>query len=149
MHCSLHWRYANKIVTISNMQQHETETSKKILVIENDAVLSNMLTHTLMKRGLNVVEARNGDDGLAQVRTASPDLILLDIDMPKMSGLTMLRGLREMGNATPVMMLTNLNNPEYIADAAEYNVHEYLIKADWEIDEIAEKVIAKLRVNNS
>lgn len=131
------------------MQQNETDTQKKILIIENDAVLSSMLTHTLTKHGLSVIEARNGNDGLMQIQATNPDLILLDIDMPKMGGLGMLRALRKMGDTRPVMMLTNLNNPEYIADAAEYNVHEYLIKADWEIDEIAEKVISKLRVNNS
>lgn len=124
------------------------ETPKKVLIVENDAVLSNMLMHTLTQRGLAVIEARNGADGLTQIGVANPDMVLLDIDMPKMSGLTMLKELRMSGDTRPIMMLTNLNNPEYIADAAEYNVHEYLIKADWEIDEIAEKVMAKLRIVN-
>jgi two-component system response regulator MprA len=131
------------------MQPNEDGSPKKILIVENDAVLSNMLMHTLTQRGLRVVEARNGEDGLTQIQVTNPDLILLDIDMPKMSGLTMLKELRASGDKRPIMMLTNLNNPEYIADAAEYNVHEYLIKADWEIDEIAEKVMAKLRIANS
>lgn len=130
------------------MQPNETDSPKKVLIVENDAVLSNMLMHTLTQRGLGVVEVRNGADGLVQIGEADPDLVLLDIDMPKMSGLTMLRELRNSGDTRPIMMLTNLNNPEYIADAAEYNVHEYLIKADWEIDEIAEKVMAKLRLNS-
>jgi two-component system response regulator MprA len=131
------------------MQPNEDGSPKKILIVENDAVLSNMLMHTLTQRGLRVVEARNGEDGLTQIQVTNPDLILLDIDMPKMSGLTMLKELRASGDKRPIMMLTNLNNPEYIADAAEYNVHEYLIKADWEIDEIAEKVMVKLRIANS
>jgi len=130
------------------MQPNETGSPKKILIVENDAVLSNMLMHTFTQRGLSVIEARNGDDGLTQIAAENPDLVLLDIDMPKMSGLTMLKKLRGSGDTRPIMMLTNLNNPEYIADAAEYSVHEYLIKADWEIDEIADKVMAKLRINS-
>lgn len=130
------------------MQPNETSSPKKILIVENDAVLSNMLMHTFTQRGLSVIEARNGDDGLTQIAAENPDLVLLDIDMPKMSGLTMLKKLRGSGDTRPIMMLTNLNNPEYIADAAEYSVHEYLIKADWEIDEIADKVMAKLRINS-
>ena len=129
------------------MQPNETGSPRKVLIVENDAVLSSMLAHTLSQHGLHVVEARNGEDALMRTREENPDLILLDIDMPKMSGLTMLKELRRAGDARPIMMLTNLNNPEYIADAAEYNVHEYLIKADWEIDEIAEKVMSKLRIN--
>ena len=130
------------------MQPNETGSPKKILIVENDAVLSNMLMHTFTQRGLSVIEARNGDDGLTRIAAENPDLVLLDIDMPKMSGLTMLKKLRGSGDTRPIMMLTNLNNPEYIADAAEYSVHEYLIKADWEIDEIADKVMAKLRINS-
>lgn len=130
------------------MQPNETGSTRKVLIVENDAVLSNMLAHTLSQRGLTVVEARNGEDALTQIRETNPDMVLLDIDMPKMSGLTMLKELRQAGDTRPIMMLTNLNNPEYIADAAEYNVHEYLIKADWEIDEIAEKVMSKLRINS-
>lgn len=131
------------------MEPNEGGAPKKILIVENDAVLSNMLTHTLSQHGLDIVEARNGEDGLMQIQAENPDLILLDIDMPKMSGLTMLRELRKGGDTRPIIMLTNLNNPEYIADAAEHSVHEYLIKADWEIDDIAEKVKAKLRMTNS
>lgn len=121
-------------------------TPKKILLIENDAVISRILAHTLTQYGFLVSEARDGIAGITMIASTTPDLILLDIDMPKMDGLTMLREVRKAGDATPIIMLTNLNNPQYIADAAEYGVREYLIKADWEVDDIAEKVKAKLRL---
>lgn len=121
-------------------------TPKKILIVENDTVISKILAHTLTQHGFTVAEARDGVEGTENATTQTPDLILLDIDMPKMDGLTMLKELRKAGNTTPIIMLTNLNNPEYIADAAEHGVREYLIKADWEIDEIAAKVKAKLHL---
>jgi two-component system response regulator MprA len=128
------------------MEQNTTHTEKKILIVENDTVITKILAHTLTQNGFSVAEARDGIEGIETAATQKPDLILLDIDMPKMDGLTMLKELRKSGDTTPIIMLTNLNNPDYIADAAEHGVREYLIKADWEIDEIAAKVKAKLHL---
>jgi two-component system response regulator MprA len=128
------------------MEQNTTLTQKKILIVENDTVITKILAHTLTQNGFSVAEARDGIEGIETAATQKPDLILLDIDMPKMDGLTMLKELRKSGDTTPIIMLTNLNNPDYIADAAEHGVREYLIKADWEIDEIAAKVKAKLHL---
>jgi DNA-binding response OmpR family regulator len=128
------------------MEQNTTRAQKKILIVENDTVITKILAHTLTQNGFSVAEARDGVEGIEIADTQRPDLILLDIDMPKMDGLTMLKELRKSGNTTPIIMLTNLNNPDYIADAAEHGVREYLIKADWEIDEIAAKVKAKLHI---
>jgi DNA-binding response OmpR family regulator len=113
---------------------------KKILVVENDRVLSRILTHSLTQAGFAVSDARNGIEGIEQAEASTPDLILVDVDMPKMDGITMLKELRAKGNTTPIIILTNYDNPELIADATEYGANQYLIKADWEIDEVAEKV---------
>jgi DNA-binding response OmpR family regulator len=128
------------------MTTNTTPSPKKILIVENDTVIAKILAHTLTAHGFSVSEARDGLEGIETITAQSPDLILLDIDMPKMDGMTMLKELRKAGNNTPIIMLTNMNNPEYIADAAEYDVREYLIKADWEIDDIAAKVKAKLHI---
>ncbi len=127
-------------------QPSKDTLQKKILVVENDQVLSRILAHTLIQHGFTTLEARNGIEGLAAASTFHPDLMLLDIDMPEMDGVTMLKELRAKGDTTPIMMLTNLNNPDYIADAAEHGVHEYLIKADWDVDEVVEKVKTKLHL---
>lgn len=126
------------------METNTTLVQKKILIVENDTVISKILAHTLTQNGFAVTEARDGVEGTTAAGAQTPDLILLDIDMPKMDGLTMLKELRRAGNTTPIIMLTNLNNPDYIADAAEHGVREYLVKADWEIDEIAAKIKSKL-----
>ena len=62
-----------------------------------------------------------------------------------MDGITMLRNLRASGKKASILMLTNLNNPNLVADAAELGVSEYLVKSDWEIDAIVAKVEEKLQ----
>ncbi len=128
------------------MENNTEAPKKKILIVENDTVISHILAHALSEYGFIVAEAHDGIEGIAAVETLTPDLILLDVDMPKMDGLSMLKELRVKGNATPIIMLTNLNNPQYIADAAEQGVSGYLIKSEWEIDDLIEKVKAKLHI---
>ncbi len=123
-------------------------TSKTILIVEDDQVLLRMLSNMLTQHHFTVLEAKNGIQGIDVINQQTPDLILLDIDMPQMDGMTMLRRLHDGGKKVSVMMLTNLNNPNLIADAAELGVTEYLVKADWEIDEIVQKVEQKLGKNS-
>lgn len=119
---------------------------KKILIVEDDAVLLQMLANVLREHGFTVFEAGNGIDGIAHIKSDSPDLVLLDIDMPQMGGLFMLKTIRGNGDKTPVMMLTNVNNPNSIADAAEFGVSAYLVKSDWEIDDIVKKIKEHLHI---
>ncbi len=123
---------------------HMDPTSKTILIVEDDQVLLRMLANMLTQHHFAVLEAKNGIEGIEVINEKTPDLILLDVDMPKMDGITMLKRLHEGGKKISVMMLTNLNNPNLIADAAELGVTEYLVKSDWEIDEIVQKVEQKL-----
>ena len=122
-----------------------TVKNMKILVVEDDQILLRMLATTLVEHGFDVFEAKNGRDGLTQAATEQPDLIVLDIDMPKMDGLAALKEFRIENKHTPVIMLTNLNHPNMVADAAELGISEYLIKADWDIDDIVRKIEEKLQ----
>ncbi len=122
------------------------ENQKTILVVENDTVLSGMLMNALTLAGFHVVQAWNGIEGLDAVRAHKPDLMLLDIDMPEMNGITMLKKLHEEGNRTHAIILTNMNTPEQVANATEEGAYEYLIKADWELDQIVEQIKLKLKV---
>ena len=72
------------------MEPNETAAQKKILIVENDTVISHILAHTLTQNNFTVFEARDGVEGIETTLRESPDLILLDIDMPKMDGMTML-----------------------------------------------------------
>ncbi|KKU79035.1 MAG: Two-component, sigma54 specific, transcriptional regulator, Fis family [Parcubacteria group bacterium GW2011_GWA2_47_7] len=124
-----------------------TESAASVLLVEDDQILLRMLANMLSRKGILVHEARSGVEGLVKVSVENPDLILLDVDMPQMDGITMLKNLRAINpeKHAPILMLTNMNNPNFIADAAELGAVEYLIKADWEIDAIVTKVEEKLR----
>lgn len=115
-----------------------------MLIVEDDQILLRMLANMLKEKGLIVLEAKNGLEGMAQIGAAIPDLMLLDIDMPQMDGIAMLRNLKENNIKVSTLMLTNLTNSTYIADAAELGVNEFLVKSDWEIDDIVTKVEEKL-----
>ncbi|OGZ17235.1 MAG: hypothetical protein A2494_00205 [Candidatus Lloydbacteria bacterium RIFOXYC12_FULL_46_25] len=121
---------------------------KKILIVEDDAVLLQMLANVLRQHDFIVFEAQNGIEGITHIKSDSPDLVLLDIDMPQMGGLFMLKTIRANGDKTPVIMLTNVNNPNSIADAAEFGVSAYLVKSDWEIDDIVKKIKGQLHINS-
>ena len=122
--------------------------TKKILVVEDDLPLLNALHEKLSSAGLTVVDAKNGEEGLATALSGHPDLIILDILMPKMDGLEMLKKMREdaWGKQVPVMILTNLSDDGSIAHQMTEETFDYIIKSDIKIEAVVEKVKAKLGV---
>lgn len=123
----------------------DTPITKHVLIVEDDSVLAGMLKQSLEAAGFKATIAKNGEEGKAAATEGTPhDFMIVDIDMPKMDGVTMLKALRAEGVKVPAVVLTNFSQPEHVADAAETGVLEYLVKADWEIDQIVEKVRAHL-----
>ena len=120
-----------------------TDQKKIILVVEDEEPMQLVLRDVLKVEGYTVLEAKNGIEGLELALKEHPDLILLDILMPKMDGLEMLKNLRadEWGRKVPVIVLTNLSDNEDIAKAVEEDVFEYFVKTDIRIYE----VIARIR----
>ena len=84
----------------------------KILIIEDEAAVARMYEKIFMYAGFSIEIAGDGEEGLAKVKTSNPDLILLDIMMPKMDGLKVLEFLKkdETTKNIPVIVLTNLGN---------------------------------------
>ena len=123
--------------------------AKKILIIEDEAALRMALEEKFTREGFDVVVADNGEDGLAFAQEQHPDLILLDIILPKMSGFDVLSQLakEEATENIDVMILTNLSETGKVGDIVRKNVSDYLIKADWTLEEIMEKVKNKLKEN--
>ena len=115
---------------------------KNILVVEDDKSLRGALNDRLTKEGFGVIQARNGEEGLFIALDKKPDLILLDIVMPKMDGITMLDKLRgnEQGKDIPVIMLTNLEDTDNIGSVIEKGITNYLVKSNWKIDEVVDKI---------
>lgn len=122
--------------------------NKKILVIEDDDILSKVLLESLQKAGFDVVQAFDGEDGLRLIKSEKPDLVLLDILMPKMDGITMLKNLRkeDWGKDVNVVILTILDDIEKLADAMDNGVYTYLVKNKTQVDDLVSVVREKLKV---
>lgn len=120
--------------------------TKKILIVEDEAPLSNVLSERLSNEGFTVFVAADGEQGLAMALDHKPDLVLLDILLPKMGGLSMLKELRthEEGKTIPVMMLTNLNDTEDVNEALAAGAYDYLVKSDWNIADLVDNIRNKL-----
>ena len=123
--------------------------SKKILIVEDEQDLRQTLVDKLTREGFDVLEAKNGEEGLKAALKEHPDLILLDIIMPVMDGMTMMKKIREdeWGRGVPVIMLTNLSDIERVSEAVESGIYEYLVKSDWKIEDVVKKVKKKLGIS--
>ncbi|HLC38735.1 MAG TPA: response regulator [Patescibacteria group bacterium] len=127
------------------------EAKKIILIVEDEPSLLNVLEEKFTKEGFEVMRAADGQEGLDKFGQKTPDLVLLDIIMPIMNGIEMLTKMREMpkGNQIPVILLTNLTSPpepsfrKIIGESSEY-----LVKSDWKLDDVVEKVKNKLAKDN-
>jgi DNA-binding response OmpR family regulator len=123
-----------------------TKTKNKILIVDDEESLSEALRVKFELDGFEVFIAKDGEEGLDIAMNKKPDIILLDIIMPKMDGLTMLKYLRtsDSGKSIPVIVLSNLSDDEKIAEALATGSHDYLIKSDWKIEDVVKRVKEKL-----
>ncbi len=120
---------------------------KKILIIEDEKSLRMSLKDTFAAEGFEVLMAVDGEQGLKLALENNPDIILLDLLMPKMDGRTVLQKLREspQGKNIPVIVLTVLRVDDSIIHwVTKYQPTYYLIKSDWHIGQIVEKVKERL-----
>lgn len=117
------------------------QKSKKILLIDDDPDTLNALEKKLISSGFEVIKAMDGQEGLDSALANHPDLIILDIVMPKMDGITTLKKLREddWGRNVSVIILTNINENEKLAQALEIGVDEYMIKSNVKLADIAHR----------
>ena len=115
---------------------------KKILLIEDEAAIQKTLGESLRKKNYEVQAALDGEIGLRLAKSENPDLILLDLILPKKHGLEVLEELRkdEATKAIPVIILTNLENVGEVEKAIELGATTYLVKANYSLNEVIEKV---------
>ncbi len=113
-----------------------------IVVAEDDKLISNSLCEALKTAGFNPVPAYDGEESVAKCKEIVPDLVLLDIMMPKLDGISVLWELR--ANPTtakvPVVVLTNIGDVETISKIVEAGAVDYLLKSDQSVDDIIQKV---------
>lgn len=122
------------------------EEQKKILIVEDAVPLARALREALEGVGFIVAVAGDGEHGLELARSEKPNLILLDILLPKKDGLWLLKELRttDEGKKIPVMMLTNLSDTKNVNTALQYGAYDYMVKSDWKINDIVESIQKKL-----
>jgi len=119
---------------------------KKLLIIEDDKLLSSILLTHMEKEGFEVLTAANARSGMKKALKEHPNLILLDIMMPGMDGLTMLSKLRmdKWGSKVPVVLLSNFSDPYKVKRAEKYKADDYILKAEAQLSDIVRKVKEKI-----
>jgi len=115
---------------------------KKILFIEDESALQETFRGILREEGYEMISAMDGEEGLRLAKTEKPDLILLDLVLPKIDGFKVLKRLKEDPETkkTPVVILTNLEDVENVNKALELGATTYLVKASYSPEEILEKI---------
>ena len=119
---------------------------KKILLVEDDPFLSSLLKNRLTKEGVEVTHAKDGEEALLSLKDNKPDLILLDLILPKKSGFEVMEGMRQdpqLQNA-PIIIISNLGQPEDIQKGQELGAVEYFIKAKTSIEDLVNNILGFL-----
>lgn len=120
----------------------QTKLMKKILFIEDEPTIQKTISRFLEDEGYEVKNALDGEIGLKTAKEEKPDLILLDIILPKKDGFEVLKELKEDESTKdiPVIALTNLEESENIEKVLSLGAEAYLIKANYKLEEIVEKI---------
>lgn len=120
---------------------------KKILIVEDDLNLHEILTKELALAGFDTVSAKDGEEGLSVALDERPDLILLDIVMPKKDGVAMLQELRKdaWGKGAAVIILSNLDSTEYIEQTLGKGALDFIVKSRFDTASIVKKIKERLK----
>lgn len=119
------------------------QNQNKILLVEDDPMIVRMYQRKLEKDGFKVSLAFNGEEGLEALKKEKPDIILLDIMMPKMNGIEMLKIVKAdpVFKDIPVVILTNLGDrPEDVQKSKDFGAEDYWVKANVSLKEVAERI---------
>ena len=114
----------------------------KILVIEDDNFLRELMSKKLSSEGYDVVEAVDGEDGLKRIKETKPDLVLLDLILPGIDGFGVLAEIKQDASLAPipVIILSNLGQKEDIEKGIKLGAVDYMVKAHFTPKEIVAKV---------
>ena len=114
----------------------------KILVIEDDKFLRELLERKLREEGFTVSSANNGEEGLNKIQEEKPELVLLDLILPGIDGFEILKKIRENPELShiPIIVLSNLGQQEDIKRAKSLGAKDYLVKAYFTLGEIVDKI---------
>lgn len=115
---------------------------KRILLVEDDRFLRRACEKGLCQRGFTVLTAADGEEALRRARTEAPDVILLDLLMPKISGIEVLRILKSEHEtrAIPVLVLTNSSKEQDLQEIMRLGAAGYQVKANLSLQDLGDKV---------
>ena len=122
---------------------------KRIIIIEDEKPMLEALVNKFKNEGFETLQASDGAEGLEMSLKEKPDLLLLDIIMPKIDGMTLMKKVREdkkWGKNVPIIMLTNLSDPESVSEATKYGVFDFLVKTDWRLDDVVKLAKERLKM---
>jgi len=116
--------------------------NKKILIIEDEQQIISVLSRVMKKAGFEVIAAEDGKEGLGKALKYNPDLILLDIVLPVMDGITFLEKYHKTvgEDKVPVIVLSNLDSADKIEESIKKGASDYLVKTNWTLKDIVDKV---------
>lgn len=114
----------------------------KIILIEDDEILSKVIYEELQDAGFDVLQSFDGEEGLKLVMSKKPDLVLLDIVLPKKDGFEVLEELKKFPDTKdiPVIILTMIGGDEDIKRGLQLGANDYIVKSQHAIAEIIEKI---------
>lgn len=117
--------------------------NKKILLIEDDPFLSSLLKNRFSKEGVEIMYARDGQEAINILKDAQPNLILLDLILPKKSGFEVMETIRQDPQLrdAPIIIISNLGQPEDMQKGQELGAVEYFVKAKTSIDDLVKNVL--------
>ena len=122
------------------------ESARRILLAEDDRFLRKAAETALKRQGFTVLAAVDGEEALRMARADAPDLILLDLIMPKLQGFEVLRALKADAAtaATPVIILSNLGQESDVKQAMEAGAAGYFVKANLSLQDLVKRVVEVL-----
>jgi len=105
-------------------------SGKKVLIVEDDFFIREMYQRALKLNGFEVLAADNGQQGIDQFDQEQPDLVLLDLMLPDINGIEVLRHIKQTNSTAPVVMLSNVDTEEIVNETMALGAHSYKIKAN-------------------
>ena len=126
-----------------------TDQKINVLLVEDDVFLANIYKTKFTMEGFNVIHADNGESAITEANKKKPDIILLDVLLPKKDGFTVLTELKKEGSEAkdiPVILLTNLGQKDDVETGLKMGAEDYLIKAHFKPSEVVDKVKKILKI---
>jgi len=120
----------------------EEKKEKKIVLVEDDSLMSSILATHLIKEGFNIISVTEGAQAFERIQAEQPSIVLLDIVLPGIGGFDILAKLKqdESTKSIPVLILSNLGSKEEIERGIDLGAEDYLVKANSMVEEITGKI---------